>query len=152
MGLIGQPDRREAALAAEGSSGEARPRVGMTGAVAEVLTRILAQPGVSAALVLSADGLPIAMQANGQPPGDPEAWAAACAALTSLAARLSLALQRGELASAVFRAEHHWFLVRPLSIGFLAVVSSREVNTSDLDGALRELERAAPAFAGTPGK
>ena len=118
----------------------------------DTLARLAAQPNVLAALVTSADGLPLAIQLPQNLVDDGEVWAAVSAALGNLAGQLSVALEQGDLKAALFRTERRQFLVRTLPIGFLVVIAESEPPGVEVDLAAQEIAQAAQGLLSAQGK
>lgn len=117
----------------------------------EALARVGERPEVYAALLVSSDGLPVAVYDRDGSVRDPEAWAAVGAALAGLTEQLAQALQRGGLEWAVFRAERRWLVVRLVSLGFLILVTAGEPGPSLVNAAVEEVERAARELRSSDG-
>ena len=120
--------------------------------IAAVLRQLTTRLGAEAALLVSRDGLPVAVEMAGQAPGEADAWAAATATLASLAEQLSEASGCGEMEAAVFRAERCWFSLRPLPVGFLAVMAKHEVPAQEMEAASVAIRRATHRLASAEGK
>jgi len=105
------------------------------------LTVLVATPGVCGGVVATDDGLPLAVRL--QAGHDREALSAAAAVLGRLAAMVIATLDRGELELGVLEGEKLRLMVRPLSLGFLLVLTEPEANLGLI---AREIARAAEAL------
>jgi predicted regulator of Ras-like GTPase activity (Roadblock/LC7/MglB family) len=105
------------------------------------LNVLTATPGVCGGVVATDDGLPLAVRL--QAGHDREALSAAAAVLGRLAAMVIATLDRGELELGVLEGEKLRLMVRPLSLGFLLVLTEPEANLGLI---AREIARAAEAL------
>jgi predicted regulator of Ras-like GTPase activity (Roadblock/LC7/MglB family) len=108
------------------------------------LVRGLAQrSGVQAALVLSADGLPIEQASS--TPFDAESSAALIATLVQYATRLGLGANHGPLKTAVLEFDRGLLIVAQLGAGdCLAILASPDADVGPL---LYDLRQQRPALA-----
>jgi len=114
----------------------------MTG-LGDVLRSIAGRDGVTAALLLSADGLPIEHRARG--PFDPETVAALAATLAQYGNRFGLSVQRGDLRTAVFEFASGMVVLAQVGTGdWLAVLA---VPDADIGPLLSDLRHHRPALA-----
>jgi predicted regulator of Ras-like GTPase activity (Roadblock/LC7/MglB family) len=111
---------------------------------------------VQAGVVATEDGLPLALRVQANQ--DADALAAAAAAIGRLAVRIARELGHGELQMGVFDADQFRLLIRPLSLGFLLVVSEPGGNLGLIAGkmhstaaALDEVAAAMSAVSAAPG-
>jgi predicted regulator of Ras-like GTPase activity (Roadblock/LC7/MglB family) len=111
--------------------------------LAEVVRRLVQREGVEAALVLSADGLPIEHASH--QPFEAEPLAALTATLSQYATRLGLGAGRGALRTAVLEYERGLLIVAQIGAGdCLAVLAKSEANVGEL---LYDLRQHRPALA-----
>jgi predicted regulator of Ras-like GTPase activity (Roadblock/LC7/MglB family) len=112
--------------------------------LSDVLRRLAARDGVQAAMLLSAEGLPIDHAASGA--FEPETVAALAATLAQCAARLGEGAERGELRTAVLDyAGGLVVLARAGSQDWLAILARPEADVGPL---LYDLRHHGPALAG----
>jgi predicted regulator of Ras-like GTPase activity (Roadblock/LC7/MglB family) len=112
--------------------------------LSDVLRRLAARDGVQAAMLLSAEGLPIDHAASGA--FEPETVAALAATLAQCAARLGEGAERGELRTAVLDyAGGLVVLARAGSQDWLAILARPEADVGPL---LYDLRHDGPALAG----
>jgi predicted regulator of Ras-like GTPase activity (Roadblock/LC7/MglB family) len=114
------------------------------------LESLVALPGVLAGMVATEEGLPLAARLRSEL--DEEALAAAAAVLGRLGPKALDGMGRDEMDLLVLDASKFRFMVRPLAIGYLMVVTdpsaepdpvAAEMSTAatDLDRVAAELER-----------
>ncbi|MDX2193204.1 MAG: roadblock/LC7 domain-containing protein [Gemmatimonadales bacterium] len=109
----------------------------------EVLQALAAREGVRAAVLLSADGLPIAQA--GRDPVDPDTLAALCATFAQQGHRLGLAAERGGLRTAVLEFHDGLAVVAlPSEETVLLVLAPADADVGEL---LYDLRHQRPALA-----
>jgi predicted regulator of Ras-like GTPase activity (Roadblock/LC7/MglB family) len=109
----------------------------------EVLRELSARDGVEAALVLSADGLPI--EHSARVTFEPEAVAALTATLVQYATRLGLGAGRGAARTAVIEYERGLLIVAQIASGdSLAILAAPDADMGEL---LYDLRQHRPALA-----
>jgi predicted regulator of Ras-like GTPase activity (Roadblock/LC7/MglB family) len=109
----------------------------------EVVRSLSTRDGVEAALVLSADGLPIEHASRGT--FDAESLAALTATLVQYATRLGLGAGRGALRNAVMEYEQGVLIVAQIGAGdCLAILAAPDADVGNL---LYDLRQHRPALA-----
>jgi predicted regulator of Ras-like GTPase activity (Roadblock/LC7/MglB family) len=113
------------------------------------LDSLLAIPGVLAGMVATDDGLPLAARLRSEL--DEDALAAAAAVLGQLGARTLDGMGRGELTLVVLDSSRFRFIVQPLAIGYLMVVTEPNVEpdpvTAEVISAAAHLGRTTAELA-----
>jgi predicted regulator of Ras-like GTPase activity (Roadblock/LC7/MglB family) len=109
----------------------------------ELISGLAARDGVEAALVLSADGLPIEQSSRGS--FDAESLAALTATAVQYAAKLGSAAGRGTFRTAVIEYERGLLVIAQFGAGdCLAILAAPEANVGPL---LYDLRQHRPALA-----
>jgi uncharacterized protein len=111
--------------------------------LAQVVRDLASRNDVEAALLLSADGLPIEHSSRGT--FEPESVAALTATLVQYATRLGLGAGRGSLRDAVLEFERGLLIIAQLGAGdCLAILASPD---ADVGALLYDLRQHRPALA-----
>lgn len=109
----------------------------------ELINGLAAREGVEAALVLSADGLPIEQASRGS--FDPESLAALTATTVQYATKLGLGAGRGALRTAVIEYERGLLVIAQIGAGdCLAILATPDADVGPL---LYDLRQHRPALA-----
>jgi predicted regulator of Ras-like GTPase activity (Roadblock/LC7/MglB family) len=112
-------------------------------ALNELINGLAARDGVEAALVLSADGLPIEHASRGS--FDPESCAALTATVLQYATKLGLGTARGGLRTAVIEYERGLLVIAQIGAGdCLAILAKADADVGSL---LYDLRQHRPALA-----
>jgi predicted regulator of Ras-like GTPase activity (Roadblock/LC7/MglB family) len=117
-------------------SSDARPE--------DSLASLLELPGVLAGMVATEEGLPLAARLRSEL--DEDALAAAAAVLGRLGAKALNAADQGALGLLVLDASKFRFIVRPLAVGYLMVVTDPSTEpdpvAEQMSSTVMELDRA----------
>ena len=106
--------------------------------LADTLDTLMAVPGVLAGMVATDEGLPLAARLGTEL--DEEALAAAAAVLGQLGTRTLKETGRGDLEVVVLEASKFRFVVQPVALGYLMVVTDP---LAEADPVLGEMTNAA---------
>jgi predicted regulator of Ras-like GTPase activity (Roadblock/LC7/MglB family) len=95
-------------------------------ALGEALSHLVGMPGVVGSVLSARDGLPIATRMESSEGTD--AWAAVAAVLGNVSSQMFDAATEDKMRCAVFQAMQCQFLVAPVELGFLLVVTRPEAD------------------------